>query len=340
MRRTTDDIAVNEQNKIRKIAFLGTPGFAVPSLKMLIARGYEIEVFTQPDRPKDRGHALAAPEVKIAALEAGLPVHQFERIRREEGVNALRAFAPDLMVTAAFGQLLSEENLSIPKYGCVNVHGSLLPLYRGASPIQTAIIKGEKVTGVTTMLTSLGMDEGDILLKKETEIGENETYGELYARLAELGAELLLETVDALEAGTLTRTAQDGTLATYCRPIKKQDAMIDFALPTQRIHDLVRGLAPAPCAFAVLAGQNVRILKTKPIREPSDFPKADLSAFTAAVPGECVAASPKQGLAVKTGDGFIEIVELQFPGGKPMAAKAALNGKKLLGCVFERPEGV
>lgn len=320
-----------------RIAFLGTPEFAVPSLKMLIDCGHEIEVYTQPDRPKDRGHALAMPAVKLAALEAGLPVRQFERIRREEGVLALREFAPDLMVTAAFGQLLSEENLSIPKYGCINVHGSLLPEYRGASPIQTAIIEGKKITGVTTMLTSLGMDTGDILLKKETEIGENETYGELYSRLAVLGAELLRETIARLEDGTLTRTPQDGELATYCRPIKKQDAQIDFALPTQRIHDLVRGLNPSPAAFALLDGKSVRILKTKPIFTPEDFPKADLNACLAALPGECVAASPKQGLAVRTGDGFIEIVELQFPGGKPMQAKAALNGKKLLGCAFESP---
>ena len=317
-----------------RIAFLGTPEFAVPSLNMLITAGHELEVFTQPDRPKDRGHSLAMPAVKLAALEAGLTVHQFERIRSEEGVAALRAFAPDLMVTAAFGQLLSKENLDIPRFGTINVHGSLLPKYRGASPIQSAIINGERITGVTTMLTALGMDTGDILLKKEVEIGENETYGELCARLAEEGAVLLHDTIAALEEGTLEPVPQDDALATRCRPIRKQDALIDFALPSQRIHDLVRGLDPAPVAFALLDGQNVRIYKTAPIREPERFNNADLTERLSSAPGECVVASPRQGLAVRTGDGFIEIAELQFPNAKRMPAKTALNGKKLLGKRF------
>ncbi len=317
-----------------RIAFLGTPEFAVPSLKMLIADGHGIEVFTQPDRPKDRGHALAMPAVKLAALEAGLTVHQFERIRFPEGVEALRAFAPDLMVTAAFGQLLSQENLDIPKYGTINVHGSLLPAYRGASPIQTAIINGETETGVTTMLTALGMDTGDILLKRTVTIGENETYGELYARLAEEGALLLHDTIEALEAGTLEPTAQDGALATYCRPIRKQDALIDFSKDSQSIHNLVRGLCPAPTAFALLEGQNIKLFETRLIPDPESFRGVDLTGYLSAEPGECVVASPKQGLAVRTGSGFIEIAELQFPNGKRMAARAALNGKKLLGKRF------
>ena len=196
-----------------RIAFLGTPEFAVPSLKMLIEQGHEIEVFTQPDRPRDRGHGLAMPPVKAAALEAGIAVHQFERIKNEEGVRALKDFAPELMVTAAFGQILSRENLEIPKYGCINVHGSLLPKYRGASPVQSAIINGEKVTGVTTMLTDIGMDTGDMLLQHETKIGENETYGELYSRLAVIGAETLRETIERLADGTLPRTKQDDALA-------------------------------------------------------------------------------------------------------------------------------
>lgn len=320
-----------------RIAFLGTPEFAVPSLKMLISAGHTVEVFTQPDRPKDRGHSLAMPAVKLAALEAGLPVHQFERIRREEGVSALREFGPELMVTAAFGQLLSGENLSIPKYGCINVHGSLLPKYRGASPIQTAIIEGESVTGVTTMLTNIGMDTGDILLKRETPIGGNETYGELYARLAALGAELLCETIEALESGTLVRTPQDDAAATHCRPIRKQDAAVDFSLPSKRVHDLVRGLDPAPTAYALLNGQNIKLYNTRLIPEPAAFSAADLTAFLSAESGECVVASPKQGLVVRTGDGFIEIGELQFPNGKRITARAALNGKKLLGLRFDRP---
>ncbi|MBR0155983.1 MAG: methionyl-tRNA formyltransferase [Clostridia bacterium] len=319
-----------------RIAFLGTPEFAVPSLRMLIAEGHELAVFTQPDRPKDRGHALAMPAVKLAALEAGIPVYQFEKIRLPEGVEALAAFMPDLVVTAAFGQLLSAENLAVPKYGTVNVHGSLLPKYRGASPIQTAIIEGEGETGVTTMLTSLGMDTGDILLAAKTPIGENETYGELYSRLAELGAELLKETIARIETGTLEPVPQDDALATRCRPIKKQDAEIDFSLPSKRIHDLVRGLNPAPTAFARLGEANIRIHRTQLIPQQEQL----FEKFTSAAPGECVIASPKQGLIVRTGDGFIGIAELQFPGGKRLEAKAAMNGKKLLGCRFEQKQEV
>lgn len=310
---------------------MGTPEFAVPSLKMLIEQGHEIEVFTQPDRPRDRGHGLAMPPVKIAALEAGLVVHQFERIKSDEGVLALKAFAPELMVTAAFGQILSQENLDIPKYGCINVHGSLLPAYRGASPVQSAIINGEKVTGVTTMLTDIGMDTGDMLLRRETEIGENETYGELYARLALIGAELLRETLERLADGTLTRTKQDDALATKCTKIKKENTCIDFSMPSQRIHDLVRGVNPAPCAFAVCAEQKIKIIATRIIEKEK---LKSILENANAVCGECLIADSKRGLVVRTGDGAIEITELQFPNAKRMSAKAALNSKKLLGCVF------
>lgn len=309
-----------------KIAFLGTPEFAIPSLEMLIEEGHDIVVFTQPDRPKDRGHGLAMPPVKALALERNLPVFQFKRIRDSEGISALKQFSPDLMVTAAFGQLLSKENLDIPKYGCINVHGSLLPKYRGAAPIQWAIINGERITGVTTMMTDIGMDTGDILLKAETEIGEDETYGELYTRLSKLGAELLKKTISELVNGKLIRTKQDGAMATKSSMIAKKDALIDFSKTTDEIHNFVRGLNPAPCAYASLDGQNVKIFKTA---------KLDSSeSFDSAVPGECVIASAKQGLIVKTGDGVIEIIELQFSNSKRMNAKAALNSKKLKGSVF------
>ena len=313
-----------------RIAFLGTPEFAVPSLKMLIEQGHEIEVFTQPDRPRDRGHGLAMPPVKAAALEAGIAVHQFERIKNEEGVRALKDFAPELMVTAAFGQILSRENLEIPKYGCINVHGSLLPKYRGASPVQSAIINGEKVTGVTTMLTDIGMDTGDMLLQHETKIGENETYGELYSRLAVIGAVTLRETIERLADGTLPRTKQDDALATKCAKIKKEDACIDFSKSSQRIHDLVRGLNPEPCAFAMLSGQKIKIISTRLVPDEKQYQILQ----NASVCGECVIADSKRGLFVRTGDGVTEITELQFPNSKRMNAKAALNSKKMLGCIF------
>ena len=186
-----------------RIAFCGTPDFAVPSLQMLIDEGHELALFTNPDKPKGRKGELTPPPTKVLAEKHGIPVYQFEKIRRPEGIEALRAFAPDLMVTAAFGQILSAENLSIPKYGCINVHGSLLPKYRGAAPIQWSIIEGEKITGVTTMLTDVGLDTGDMLLRREVEIGENETAGELFDRLAAIGAELLKETIECLEKGEL-----------------------------------------------------------------------------------------------------------------------------------------
>ena len=191
---------------------------------MLIESGHELAVFTQPDRPVGRHKTPDAPPVKLLAQEHGIPVFQFEKIRRPEGVEALRDFAPDLMVTAAFGQILSAENLSVPKYGCINVHGSLLPKYRGAAPIQWSVIDGETVTGITTMQTDVGMDTGDILMQEETEIGPDETAGELYGRLSLIGAELLKKTIASLEAGTLVRTPQDEALATKCPMLKRNTA--------------------------------------------------------------------------------------------------------------------
>lgn len=311
-----------------RIAFLGTPEFALPSLKRLIDDGHEIAVFTQPDRPRDRGHGIAMPPVKSLALEYGLPVYQFEKIKLPEGVSALKEYAPELMVTAAFGQILSGEILEIPVHGCINVHGSLLPRYRGAAPIQWSIINGENQTGVTTMLTEIGLDTGDILLQSVTDIGENETAGELYNRLSQMGADLLHETIERLESGTLTRTPQDNDLATKCGMIRKEMALIDFSLPAYRVHDLVRGMNPAPIAFTRLDNDTIKIYKTRLAHEYSEE-------FANAANGECVIAKSKQGLFVKCGDGeALEILELQFAGSKRMEAKAALNSHHLLGKVL------
>ena len=306
-----------------KIAFMGTPEFALPSLQMLIDEGHEIAVFTQPDRPRDRGHGLAMPPVKELALRYGLPVFQFEKIRSNEGLEALRELAPELMVTAAFGQILSAENLAVPKNGCINVHGSLLPRYRGAAPIQWSVINGERVTGVTTMMTDIGLDTGDILMQRETEIGPDETSGELYARLAVMGAELLRDTIAALKDGSLTRTPQDEALASKCGTIKKEMARIDFDNSAKEIHDLVRGMDPAPVAFTVLDGANIKIYKTRLAHEYD-------GAFDEAENGQCVIAKSKSGLFVKCGGGSVlELVELQFAGTKRMPAKAALNSRML-----------
>ncbi len=310
-----------------RIVFMGTPEFALPSLEMLIARGDSLTVFTQPDRPKDRGHGISASPVKKMAVENGIPVFQIEKIRSDEGVSKLKEIAPELMVTAAFGQILSAENLEIPQFGCINVHGSLLPRYRGAAPIQWAVINGEKTTGVTTMLTNVGLDTGDILAQKETDIYPDETAGELYARLAVMGAELLKQTIESLQAGTLQRTPQDDDKATMCRTIKKEMARIDFSKSAAEVHNLVRGMNPAPAAFTVCDGAMLKVYKTIPHLELDEQ-------FAAAEQGECVIADAKHGLYVKCGIGVIEVRELQFAGTKQMSAAAALNSRKMYGRIL------
>ncbi len=306
-----------------RIAFLGTPDFALPSLELLIARGDELCVFTQPDRPKGRHGELAPPPVKLLAQQLNIPVYQFDKIRRPDGQQALLEYAPELMVTAAFGQILSKENLDVPKYGCINVHGSLLPKYRGAAPIQWAVINGERETGITTMLTDVGLDTGDILMTRRVEIGENETAGELFDRLAVLGASVLSDTIAALENGTLKRTRQDENEATTCRMIKKEYAKVDFSLPSQCIHDLVRGMNPWPTAFSTLDGETVKLHTTRMTERRFS-----------GEPGECVLADPKEGVFVVTGDGAIELIELQYPGAKRMDAKASVLGRPLAGKRF------
>ncbi len=301
-----------------RIAFLGTPEFALPSLAALIARGDTLCVFTQPDRPVGRKAVLTPPPVKVLAQTHGVPVKQFEKIRSAEGVEAMEAFAPDLCVTAAFGQFLSAKNLSIPKYGTINVHGSLLPKYRGASPIQSAIIGGEAETGVTTMLTALGMDTGDILMQARTPIGENETYGELSDRLADIGAKLLLKTLDALEAGTLVPVPQDAEAATVCHMLNKEDGRIDFTKPGKAVHDLVRGTNPWPGAFALLDGQPLKVWETRRSDVLLDAPAGTL-------------AEQNGRLYVQCADGALEILSLQASGKKRMDAAAFVRGCPLDG---------
>ena len=295
---------------------MGTPDFAVPSLKALIDNGYDVVgVFCQPDRPKGRGHKLAACPVKETAVAAGIPVFQPERIKREEGVAALRALAPDLCVTAAFGQLLSQEILDIPLLGTVNVHSSLLPKHRGSAPINWAIIKGDSVTGVTTMFTDIGMDTGDMLLRRETPIGDTENAGGLSDRLAVMGAELLVETLRALEAGTLVRTPQNPEEATYEPKMDKALGMIDWTKSAKEIDWLVRGTTPWPGAYTALGEGNMKVFEVRVCGNKTD-----------AAPGTVLAADAKAGLVVACGDAQLELTQIQMPGAKRMAARDYLRG--------------
>lgn len=304
-----------------RIAFLGTPAFALPALRLLIQDGHTLCVFTQPDKPVGRGAILTPPPVKQLAIEHGLPVYQPEKIRGADGLSALRTFAPELMVTAAFGQLLSTENLAVPTLGCINIHGSLLPKYRGAAPIQWAVINGEHTTGITTMMTDIGLDTGDILMKQEIAIGPEETAGELYTRMADIGAALLRETITRLEEGTLVRVRQDEAQATTCSMLKKEDGKLDFTQSAQQIHNRVRGTNPWPGAHALLQGAPLKIWRTR---------LADAALPELAAPGACY-GDDKSGLYVACGDAWIEVLELQAPGGKRMEAKAYLRGRPLTG---------
>ena len=302
-----------------RIVFMGTPEFAVPSLKALIDAGYEVVgVVTQPDRPVGRKKTLTPPPVKVLAMEHKIPVLQFERIRRAEGRQALEALQPDLFVTAAFGQILSQKVLDIPKLGTVNVHASLLPEYRGSAPINWCIVMGEKKAGVTTMMTDIGIDTGDMLLRDEVEIGENETAEELTERLAKLGAGTLIRTLKALENGTLTRTPQDEEQSSYQPMLTREMGEMDWNKSAQQLHDLVRGLYPWPGAFTTMEAGVLKVWVSRVADMNSD-----------AAPGTIVKANAKEGLFVACGQGVLQIVEMQAPGSKRMNARDYLRGKPM-----------
>ena len=302
-----------------RIVFMGTPEFAVPPLRALLDAGYDVvAAVTQPDRPAGRGHKLTPCPVKLLAQERGVPVYQFEKIKSEEGVACLKELAPDLMVTAAFGQLLSQEILDIPRHGTVNVHASLLPKYRGSAPINWCILNGETVAGITTMLTDAGMDTGDMLLKAETSIGELETAGELTARLSELGAQLLIETLKRYSNGDLKPTPQNPDEASYQPMLHKEMGRVDWTKSAREIANQVRGLNPWPCAYTENESGRLKIYLAKPCEAKSQ-----------AEPGTVVVSGAKEGLFVACGEGWLEILEMQAPNAKRMAAKAYLQGKKI-----------
>ena len=298
---------------------MGTPEFAVPSLEALIGAGYEVvAAVTQPDRPVGRKKTLTPPPVKVCAQAHGVPVLQFERIRRKEGREALTALQPDLFVTAAFGQILSKAVLDIPRLGTINVHASLLPQYRGSAPINWCIVSGERKAGVTTMMTNEGIDTGDMLLRDEVEIGENETAEELTERLSRLGAQTLLRTLRALEDGTLVRTPQNEAEASYQPMLTREMGEMDWSRSAQQLHDQVRGLYPWPGAYTTMDGGVLKVW----VSRVSDM-KTD------AAPGAVVRADAKEGLFVACGTGVLQIVELQAPGSKRMNARDYLRGKPM-----------
>ncbi len=303
-----------------KVAFMGTPEFAVPSIRALAEDDrYDIVgVFTQPDRPAGRGKKLTACPVKQFALEKGLPVFQFERLRNEEGVACLRELAPDVVVTAAFGQILSQALLDIPIHGTVNVHASLLPRHRGSAPINWCILMGEKEAGVTLMRTDAGMDTGDMIQSVTTPIGELETAGELTERLSAMGAELLAEVLPDYLEGRVALAPQDAERSTYEPMLKKEMGEIDWNRPAREIACQVRGLNPWPCAYTDMEAGRLKLYLARAVDSDSD-----------AAPGTVIVSGPKEGLIVRCGEGALEVLELQAPGGKRMAAKAYLAGKRI-----------
>lgn len=302
-----------------RIVFMGTPEFAVPSLRALLDNGYEVVgAITQPDRPAGRGHKLTPCPVKLLAQERGVQVFQFEKIKAQEGVECLRTLKPDLVVTAAFGQLLSPEILSIPRYGTVNVHASLLPKYRGSAPINWCILNGEKVAGVTTMLTDIGMDTGDMLLKAQTDVGELETAGELTQRLSEIGAKLLIDTLKFYPNGGLKSVPQNEAEASYQPMLTKEMGRIDWTKSAQEISCQVRGLNPWPCAYTENGDGRLKIYLARPC-----------AAEAAAEPGTVAVSGAKEGLKIACGEGWLEVLEMQAPNAKRMSAKAYLQGKRI-----------
>lgn len=297
-----------------RIVFMGTPDFAVPCLQRLLEDGHEVPaVFTQPDKPVGRHAVLTPPPVKQLALSHGIPVYQPAKMRDGTVAALLRELAPDCLVVVAYGRILPQEILDVPPRGCVNIHGSLLPRYRGAAPIQWSVIRGETVTGVTSMFMDAGMDTGDIIDTLTTPIGENETAGELFERLAPLGARLLSTTLAAIADGTVTRRPQNDAEATMAPMLEKAMGRLDLTRPAQELHNQVRGMNPWPGAFCTAGGKTLKIHETR-------------VAAGSGAPGTLLCADP---VTVACGEGALQLVTVQ-PEGKPrMAAEAWLRGARL-----------
>lgn len=296
---------------------MGTPDFAVPCLQSLLDAGHEVcAVFTQPDKPKGRGYTLTPPPVKVLALEHGLPVYQPKTLRTPEAVQQIRELCPECIVVVAYGKILPKEILDIPPYGCINVHASLLPKYRGAAPIQWAVLNGDAESGVTTMYMAEGLDTGDMLLKASTAIGPEETAGELHDRLSKMGAELIVKTLQAVQDGSVQRMPQGDTETCYASMLTKELGKIDWNRPAEELHNLVRGLSPWPVAETVYQSKRLKVHRAK------------IAPGFGGAPGE-VACRKDAFVVACGGDTALELESVQYEGGKRMGGKEFLCGHRL-----------
>ena len=301
-----------------RVIYMGTPDFAVHALVSIVEAGHDVVAcFTQPDKAKGRSKKLQPTPVKVQAMEYDIPVYQPVKLREQENVDIIREYAPDVIVVAAYGQILPESILNIPKYGCVNIHASLLPKYRGAAPIQWAVINGDAVTGVTTMRMDEGLDTGDMIEHSIVSIGDDDTGETLTDKLAASGAQLILSTLEKLENGTAVRTPQDDSLSCYASMLNKGMGDIDFSEPAEKIERLVRGLQPWPCAYTRIGGKNVKIYGAKVVSREDGIAPGEITMVT------------KKTFAIACGQDALQITRLQPEGKKPMDAAAFLAGNKL-----------
>lgn len=300
-----------------KLVFMGTPDFAVPCLEELINAGHEIiGVFTQPDKPVGRKRVMTPPPVKVCAEKNGITVYQPDSVRTEEALSLVKELNPDCVVVVAYGKIIPSEMLKLPKFGFVNVHGSLLPKYRGAAPIQWSIIDGETKTGVTTMQMDDGIDTGDMLEVSETEIGENETAGELFDRLAEMGGKLIVSTLSKLEKGELTPIPQDHEKSNYAKIISKEMALIDFNMSAENVFNLIRGFNPWPIAYTIIGDKRLKVFAAEKIGSVNG--KA----------GEVVSSDGTLTVAFGDGNG-LKFTDVQLEGSKRMSATEMLKGRPI-----------
>lgn len=298
------------------IVFMGTAEFAVPSLKVLLEFGHVIcGVVTQPDKPRGRGHKVSLSPVKEYALEHGLNMFQPDKIKSPDAMQQVAAWAPELVVVVAYGQIIPEAMLTLPHYGCINVHGSLLPRYRGAAPIQRALMAGEKVTGVTTMYMDKGLDTGDMIKQADFSVDDQVDYGELQQRLALIGADLLIKTIKDITAGTAQRVPQDSTQATYAPALNSSDEVICWQNPAMMLHNQVRALSPRPGAYTTYEGSKIKVYRSRVA-----------SSNGAGPPG--MIASEHGKLLVQTGQGWLELLEVQKEGRKRMSARDFMAGQR------------